>query len=295
MDTTSAKNINIRAFLVKMGITPIRENTYSGMYLSPLRPESEPSFSVNYIDNLWFDHGTGEGGTIIDLVMKLGGCTFHEAMNTLNGRSATFSFQRNILSTPLQSLIITETAPLTNYHLMNYLRERSISPEIAKIHCQEVNYTMGDKSYYAIGFCNDAGGYELRNKYFKGSSSPKTITTVDNGNAICLVFEGFMDYLSYLTLKNAPSLQPDIVVLNSIVNLDKAIGFLRSHETIHCFLDNDEAGKRTFQSINKLGKITIDQSPFYASHKDLNEYLCHLKNSQVQTPGLKPIVKSRLR
>jgi len=295
MNTLDAKRISIRQFLLASQITPVQENKHSGIYLSPMRPETEPSFKVDYIQNLWFDHGTGEGGTIIDLVMKLGDCTFHEAMNTLNGQSATFSFQRNILSTPLQSLIITETAPLTNYHLVNYLRERGISPEIAKIHCQEVNYTIGDKSYYAIGFCNDAGGYELRNKYFKGSSSPKTITTVGNGNAICLVFEGFMDYLSYLTLKNAPSLQPDTVVLNSIVNLDKATGFLGRHETIHCFLDNDEAGKRTFQSITELGKTTIDQSPFYASHKDLNEYLCHLKNSQVQIPGLKPLVKSRLR
>ena len=55
-------------------------------------------------------------------------------------------------------------------------------------------YTM------AIGFKNDSGGYELRNPYFKGSSSPKDITTFNNGAKEATVFEGFIDFLSFMAI-----------------------------------------------------------------------------------------------
>ncbi len=48
-----------------------------------------------------------------------------------------------------------------------------------------------------MGFKNNFGGFELRNKYFKGSSSPKEITLISNNSPDRLnVFEGFMDFLS---------------------------------------------------------------------------------------------------
>lgn len=298
MNTLKAKQISIRQFLMAQQIAPVKENKYSGIYLSPLRSETQPSFKVDFIQNLWFDHGTGQGGSIIDLVMKIQNCSFSEAMKTLEKDklgSSDFSFHRDTSNSLQLNLLISSVVSLQNQNLINYLIQRSINADIARTHCRQVHYTIGDRSFYAIGFCNNAGGYELRNKYYKGSSSPKTITTIDNGNAICLVFEGFMDYLSYLTLKNAASVQSDIVVLNSIVNLDKATKFLSGHQTIHCFLDNDEAGKRTFYSIHNLGKTTIDQSPNYANHKDLNDYLCHFKNRQEQNSRLNLLVKPILR
>lgn len=41
--------------------------------MSPLRRENTPSFKVNAAKNLWYDHGAGRGGTIIDLAMELEG------------------------------------------------------------------------------------------------------------------------------------------------------------------------------------------------------------------------------
>ena len=40
----------------------------------------------------------------------------------------------------------------------------------------KLTFRLYDKKHTAIGFQNSAGGYELRNEYFKGSSSPKDIT-----------------------------------------------------------------------------------------------------------------------
>mgnify|MGYP001509848059 CR=1 FL=1 len=63
------KNISIRQFLARRGILPKYERNGYGMYLSPLREERTPSFKVDYVQNLWYDFGLGEGGTLLTLVM----------------------------------------------------------------------------------------------------------------------------------------------------------------------------------------------------------------------------------
>ena len=87
-----------------------------------------------------------------------------------------------------------------------------------------------------------------------------------------MLFEGFIDFLSYLSLKQNASPAIDSAVLNSIANLPKAIPFLQTHQTIHVFFDNDEAGKRAVQCLSPVCKEVIDQSVFYRNHKDLNDY-----------------------
>lgn len=265
------KNISIKNFLAEQGVTPKQERTGYGMYLSPFRSETAPSFKVDYNKNLWYDFGSGEGGSIIDLVMKLDGCTIGGAISKLENGS-NFSFHR---SEPVQSTMqIVSVKPLQDIRLIDYLQaKRSIDIAIAREYCQEVHYTTNGKPFFAIGFRSDAGGWELRNEYFKGSTSPKSPTTIGNSSPTCLLFEGFMDMLSYLTLKKTIHPNVDMVVLNSVHNLHRAEEFLKSHQTIHCFLDNDESGRRALAAVEKLGIETIDQSPFYRDHKDLNEYL----------------------
>ncbi|MEA5081589.1 MAG: toprim domain-containing protein [Dysgonamonadaceae bacterium] len=268
--------ISIKQYLEDKGIHPVKDRGYYGMYLSPLRNDSNPSLKVDYDQNLWYDFGADEGGAIVDLVMKLENCSLAEAFRKLEN---SFSFHRN--NTPTISpkptnresvLTITDIQPLTHPALLDYLRERSINTDIAKQYCSEIHYSIADKPYFAVGFRNDAGGWELRNRYFKGSTSPKNITTINNNNDAVMLFEGFMDFLSYLSLKQNASPTIDSAILNSIANLPKAIPFLQTHQTIHAFLDNDEAGKRAVQSLSPVCKEVIDQSVFYRNHKDLNDY-----------------------
>ena len=281
----NVKDINIKNFLAEQGISPKQERAGYGMYLSPFRAETAPSFKVDYNKNLWYDFGSGEGGSIIDLVMKLDSCTINEAIAKLENGS--FSFHRSESTEPVQSTIQIELVkPLENHHLINYLQsKRSINIDIAREYCHEVHYTTNGKSFFAIGFQSDAGGWELRNEYFKGSTSPKSPTTIGSSSTTCLLFEGFIDMLSYLTLKNAPRPTIDMAVLNSVHNLHRAEEFLKLHQTIHCFLDNDESGRRAFATVETLGRETIDQSPFYRECKDLNEYL--VKHQQKPQPKLK--------
>ena len=77
------KNISIRQFLSQRGIQPKYERNGYGMYLSPLREERTPSFKVDYVQNLWYDFGLGEGGTLLTLEMRLERCDSREAIRRL--------------------------------------------------------------------------------------------------------------------------------------------------------------------------------------------------------------------
>lgn len=226
-DIQQIKQLSIRTYLSRRGILPARENSRCGFYLSPLREEHSPSFKVDYAKNLWYDHGTGEGGSIIDLVMRLENCDFMQAVQSLGSDEIkpTASVAPALATSTVPVLRILSDTPLQHPALLSYLKERGIDPAIAAEHCREVRYAVGDKTYFAIGFRNDAGGWELRNALFKGSSTPKNITTIDNGSGTIIIFEGFMDFLSYLSLKGNAHPTCDTAVLNSIVNLPKVLPF----------------------------------------------------------------------
>jgi len=290
MDAKTINKFPIRDYLAGIGIHPTKDRGYYGMYRSPFRPDTEPSFKVDYRQNLWYDFGSGEGGTMVDLVMKINQCSFAEAMRKLGANFDSFSFHGK-QSSAASNTHITKVLPLASSALLGYLAERKINLDAARGQCWEVHYTVDGKPYFAVGFANDAGGYELRNKYFKGCISPKDITTMNDDTDTCAVFEGFMDFLSYLTLKRQQHSQNDIVVLNSVILLDRAMDFLKRHNTIHTFLDNDEAGKQTLAKIQDVCKNVIDQSGYYKNHKDLNAFLC--EKSEVKQASNKPKFKMK--
>ena len=292
------RRISIRAYLAARGITPRWERGNRGMYLSPLREERTASFSVSYDKNLWHDFGTGEGGSIIDLVARMEGCSEVEAARRLNERNTgTFvplSVEPLRANEPIPSrLAILSDRELTHPALLGYLTGRGIDPAIARTYCREVRYTIGGKEYFAIGFRNDAGGWELRNPRFKGSSTPKNITTLDNGSDTAMVFEGFIDFLSYLSLKANPTPAIDTTVLNSVTNLQKAVPFLSHHRVVHAFLDNDDAGRKALARLEESLPSTevIDQSVFYRNYKDLNDYWQEKRN--LATPQTPPHERQR--
>ncbi len=249
------KNINIRAFLVSQEILPTQERSGYGMYLSPFRAESSPSFKVDYTKNLWYDFGSGEGGSIIDLVMNLEKCSIHEAITKLeNGNN--FSFHRvEPIESVHRALQIQSIQPLQNHHLINYLQsKRSIDINIAREYCKEVHYIVGDKQRYAIGFQSDAGSWELRNEFFKGSTSPKSPTTIGSSSETCYLFEGFIDMLSYLTLKNIVTPSVDMVILNSVHNLHRAEKFCDSTKQSTAFWITTNRGNSPLPRLKTLLK-----------------------------------------
>lgn len=251
-DIQHIKQISIRDYLSQRGIEPKQQNPRYGLYLSPLREDYSPSFKVDYTQNLWYDFGLGEGGSIIDLVMQVERCDFTQAVRLLNSGERTQITVPEISSVvpTVPTLRILSDAPLRHPALVNYLQRRGIVTDIARTYCREVHYTTNGREYFAIGFRNDAGGWELRSERFKGCMSPKQITTVDNHADTVIAFEGFMDFLSYLTLKMPEPLRIDAVVLNSVVNLPKATPFLERHPTIHAFLTTTKPGGKRLPNWN---------------------------------------------
>lgn len=275
---TTSDCIGIREYLLRRGLQPHRETGTHGMFLSPLRKERTPSFSVRYDKGLWYDFGLGEGGTLLQLVMRLEGCGMAEAIRRLRkGAADEAPYQPLPTASPREDspLRILGVGEIRHPALIGYLRERGIDPAVARALCREVHYAVGERRFFAIGFRNDAGGWELRSPQFKGSSAPKTITTFDRHGDTALLFEGFFDLLSYLTLQHEPTPTVDTAVLNSVVNLPRAFLFLTRHATIHTFLDNDEAGRLALERLrNALPDATvIDRAESYRAHKDLNESL----------------------
>ena len=89
------------------------------------------------------------------------------------------------------------------------------------------------------------------------------------------IFEGFFDFLSWQVMQSSKAPSCDVVVLNSVNNLEKARSYITAHDKANCFLDNDAAGEKCYQGVRDMmkGKEVLDMSDLYGPHKDLNEFL----------------------
>ncbi len=275
------KSIPLAAFLSRLGHEPAARKGTRLWYKSPLRQERTPSFKVEITLNCWYDFGLGKGGNIIDLAAELYQSTdLRHLMRCIANSYPVPSVQTVASSFPQRhsapSVERFEVVPLEHRALVAYLQERGIPAHIAKAKCKEAHYCVNGKFYFAVTFENVSGGCELRNRYFKGCRGRKDISYLpwarDGPSAECAVFEGFIDYLSALTLSIISG--ADAIILNSVVNVNKAVPFLRGYRTINCYLDNDTAGQNALSELTAIyGSIVIDRSTLYSEFNDLNDFL----------------------
>ena len=153
--------------------------------------------------NKWFDFGLYKGGNTIDFCLEYYQCTIPELIEK-NSINSSFQQRPQLRNKLLDAQVIAENKivinkeePLHAYSLKKYLLERLIPTSLAEKYCCQLSYQMNGKNLYGIGFKNDSGGYELRSPILKNSSTPKDITTINNGAEKAEVFEGFTDFLSY--------------------------------------------------------------------------------------------------
>ena len=245
MQLHDIKQIPIVDYLAQTGYKPKLTKGVNYWYCSPLRSELTPSFKVNVERNQWYDFGTGDHGDIIDLVCALQHCSTAEAMRrltTLKGvRLAPSSFGGiTPISLQRSSIELVSVQAVKHPKLLRYLAERGLQPSDATPFLSEVYYKVSEKCFFALGFPNDAGGWELCNPYFKGCFASKAITTIKGSDSHKLqLFEGFMDFLSWRKLH--PEGQADSIMLNSLTLLPKRIPSLHPYAIIKSFLDHDEA------------------------------------------------------
>lgn len=287
------KSIPLAAFLSRLGLEPAARKGTRLWYKSPLRQEQTPSFKVETTLNCWYDFGIGKGGNIIDLATELYQSTDLRYLMRCIANSYPMPSVQTVTSYfpqrhSVPSMKQFEVVPLEHRALVAYLQERAIPAHIAKANCKEVHYSVNGSSrstfgterrknsYFAVAFENVSGGWELRNRYFKGCRGRKNISYLpwarDGPSTECVVFEGFIDYLSALTLGIISG--ADAIVLNSVVNVNKAVPYLKGYDTINCYLDNDNAGQTALSELTAIyGSTVIDRSALYSEFNDLNEYL----------------------
>mgnify|MGYP000041639484 FL=1 len=289
MNIDAIKEVSLVEFLNRLGYQPTGRDSKGLWFYAPYRSERKPSFHVNPHKNVWFDFGTGEGGDIFTLAGAISGKTdFVEQARYIAERMDM------PVAEPYKPVPFVEEPTFENVKvsrlsspaLLKYLSDRGIPRDIAQRYCIQVNYQLHGKDFYAIGFENNAHGYELRNPFFKGSYPPKHITRIANGNSRCNVFEGFIDFLSAERLGYNDG--NDSVVLNSVANIGKAIPALAEYPLILCYLDNDTAGRAAVARLRReFGDRVSDKSALYLDHKDLNDYLMSLNPKQITKPKFK--------
>jgi len=262
-------------------------------YISPLRNERTPSFKVNRKLNVWYDHGTGEGGNLIDFGIRYHRCTVTELLRILEGQIPWLSFHQPIPQGPqnppghsssiagekkkddFSQIVILAVRPLEDKALLSYLQSRNIPIRTAQKYCCEIDFTLYRKTHTVIGFKNNSGGYELRSRFFKGASAPKDITHIksDTPQPGIHVLEGFTDFLSLLTLQNDGQVQTDYLVLNSLSFVNKSIELLKPYNDIFLFLDRNTAGIKATAALKAQLPQACDASILYKDYEDLNDYL----------------------
>lgn len=278
MNIDEIRKIPLVEFLNQLGYQPTGRDSKGLWFYAPYRSERKPSFHVNPRKNLWFDFGTGAGGDIFSLAGEMSGETDFLRQADYIAEKIRLPVAKPYKPVPFKEEPTFENVRVSRLEspaLLKYLADRGIPRDIAQRFCVQVDYTLHGKNYYAIGFENNAHGYELRSSFFKGSYPPKHITHIANGNPRCNVFEGFIDFLSAERLGYNDGL--DTVVLNSVSNTAKAIPVLAEYSLIQCYLDNDVAGRSALARLQlEFGDKVMDKSALYPDHKDLNDYLMSL-------------------
>jgi hypothetical protein len=291
MNIAQAKSVPLPEFLARLGYLPTHTRGNALWYCSPLRNEKTPSFKIDHPRNIWFDHGQGVGGTVIELMAHIDG---HNDTRALLARIAEIS--AGVLDPALSNRLanaeprmieqasstIVRVGEIVDSRLIHYLqRERAIPIDLARLYLKELEYRVGERQYTALGFANRAGGYELRNAVFKGSIGKKDLSVFENPARNDLVaFEGAYDFLSALAYHGQERPQSNVLVLNSTAMIERAADYIQSNpniERVSTYFDHDSAGAMARERMVKLAASLAkpfthhDRARLYEGYKDFND------------------------
>lgn len=262
----------------------IKKTEKSIWVVSPFRPnELTPSFHISkiYKYDIWFDHGNGLGGKIVDFYLHYLKTDLKGVLKYFNENSFSFQKQndffieKNIKENQTKNEYeILKLKEISSFPLIQYLEERKLHIEIVNRYCKEIHYKLNGKYYYAIAFPNIQNGYEIRNKYVKMCLVKKDISLIENNQSQLKIFESWSDFISYIFLFPNEEFQNDFLILNSIALLRKKSELINNYEKIETYFDHDTAGKSATNFLETELKLKVrDDSDFYKNFKDLNDFV----------------------
>ena len=278
MNCSQFNKISLEEVLQNLGHLPTKQSEKEAWYHNPFSKENHASFKLNKRLNIWYLFSEGVGGNNIDFMKKYLNATISEVLIWAAEQNFSSFQNQRTPNLKLENLDrtyeITEVKEIQHAALLEYLKERKVEHQIEFL--REVHYQMNGKNYFGIGFKNDSGGYEIRNKYSKICLGKKDISTLGNGSKSLRIFEGFFDFLSFKNVENYLEKESaDYVILNSVSMVNKIKNEIGNYENIELYFDNDQAGNRAFEIIKNENKNAEDCRVLYSDFKDLNDWIIH--------------------
>ncbi len=271
------KTIPPEKILEDLGIPFVRRASYIEAQ-AVWRGEKRASVSIQQNDLgewLWHDFGSGKGGSWIDLVMELHDWDYITAVRFLReryleGEIRELPEKREELSKRTTARIL-EVKQVEHPVLIDYLKERKIEkiPDWLK----ELHWETRGRRFFGVGAPTVSGTWTVRNRLGKWAvresvSQRHSYSLIERGSSYLAVFEGLFDALSWEQLELR---RTDILILNSVWNLSKALPVLERYEALILGLDNDKAGSSVRREIaQQFGERVLS---LRFKGKDLNEAL----------------------
>lgn len=297
-----ANEISLEILLESWGYHKIKNHRggHEAFYENPIREDSTPSFLINTKKNVWVDFGLipsagqkAKGGKVVDLIMEIQKTDVKGALNWLRNNTNNFdveSIKNKIESVayiePVKRYKFRKQKEIFSYGLKDYLEERKVSLEIAKTHVKEIRYYDEEfkKEYFSLGIKNNSGGYSLRNNRGHIILAPNDIRYIPSNvpTKTIIIFEGMFDFLSYLMIKNTSVLNDDVIILNTLAFIKRAVDEINKMdhiESVISFLDNPKDNPRSKESMDRAISIlcTSNRNIFLANetfkaYEDLAAY-----------------------
>ena len=278
------ENFSLADLLTRLGYKPIKRVRNELLYISMLRDsDTKPSFSVNDKQGTWFDFGEGKGGNIIDFALIYWpGLSFKEVLEKIVGSCGNAiphspsanNYRRQLLAEKEPNYKILDIKDLgSNATICSYLESRGVR-NVAGGRLKEIYYYAEDddknrSNFFATGWQNETGAWEIRNAHFKGCLGHKAISFIPRNDKSLTVFEGFFDYLSWLT--DNPFADESALVLNSLALLQAGIKKAEDFSNVSIYFDNDAAGRKASLAFKTALPHAFDRSPIYEGYNDYND------------------------
>ena len=275
MNCKQFNTIPLEEVLQILGHLPTKQTEKEAWFLNPFANENHASFKLDKRNNIWFLHSEGIGGNNTDFMIKYLNASVKEVLEWAEKQNfSSFHQQKDYHKKeelPTNNYTIIELKDIQHPALLEYLKFRKVENQTAFL--KEIHYQMNDKNYFGIGFKNDSGGYEIRNKYAKICLGKKDVSTIKNGSENVKIFEGFFDFLSFKNIeKSLENKSSDYIILNSVSMIHNIKNSLRNYEKLELYFDNDEAGNRAVEMLKNENENVEDCRKLYSDFKDLNEW-----------------------
>lgn len=253
--------IPLQDVLERQGYSPaeLRKGGRELWYISPFREERTASFAIDIQENIWNDFGESglnnqqcAGGKVIDYLMLFHQTDAKGALRKLNEIYGDTMPKKTLTNSPKvkseNPLKLISSKAIFSPALLQYLEARHIPKELGQKYLKQVQYQHEGKGSkgFALGFKNRKGGYEIRNKFFKGLIGNRDISVIrgkQSGLNVQLI-EGYFDFLSLLCIYNKVQPDSDVIVLNGSAMIGEAIKEVehRNYSHAQTWFDNDEGG-----------------------------------------------------